>query len=52
MREKEIWDDWVKYDDDGFVDGLRPDAPDDVKKAYAKHLDSQTVDKYGRIERM
>lgn len=38
MREKGIWDDWVTYDEDGFVNGIREDAPDDVKRAYEKHV--------------
>lgn len=38
MRVKEIWDDWMTYDDDGFCDGIRPDAPDEVKAAYEKYL--------------
>lgn len=37
-RVKEIWDDWMTYDDDGFYNGIRPDAPDEVKVAYEKHL--------------
>lgn len=34
MREPAIWDKWAIYDDDGFLCGIRPDAPDDAKKAY------------------
>jgi len=33
MRLPQIWDDWVTYDDKG-ISGLKPDAPDDVKKAF------------------
>ncbi len=38
MRTEAIWDKWVVYDEDGFVCGIRPDAPDDVKKAYEDHV--------------
>lgn len=38
MRVEEIWDKWMTYDDDGFCSGIRPDAPDEVKAAYEKHL--------------
>ena len=38
MRTEAIWDKWMLYDEDGFVCGIRPDAPDDVKAAYAEHL--------------
>ncbi len=38
MRTEQIWDKWMLYDDDGFVSGIRDDAPDDVKKAYAEYV--------------
>ena len=38
VRTKEIWDDWMFYDDDGFHKGIRSDAPDEVKEAYNKYL--------------
>ena len=38
MRIEQIWDNWMMYDDDGFVSGIRDDAPDDVKKAYQEYL--------------
>ena len=37
MRTEQIWDKWVTYDEDGFVNGIDPKAPDDVKKAYAEY---------------
>ena len=52
MRIKEVWDDWMKYDDDGFYSDIRDDAPDEVKKAYAEHLKKQEVEKEnGYIEK-
>lgn len=38
MREEMIFDNWMKYDEDGFYDGLREDAPQEVKEAYEKYL--------------
>ena len=38
MRIEQIWDKWLVYDDDGFVSGVRDDAPDDVKKTYQEYL--------------
>ena len=38
MRTEQIWDKWVTYDDDGFINGIMPEAPDDVKKAYADYI--------------
>jgi hypothetical protein len=38
MRIEEVWDKWMKYDEDGFVCGIREDAPDEVKAAYKRHL--------------
>lgn len=45
MRLKEIWDDWMNYDEDGFYSGIRDDAPDEVKKAYAEYLKKQESEK-------
>jgi len=38
MRFKEVWDDWMLKDEHGFDCGIRPDAPDDVKKAYEQYV--------------
>lgn len=38
MRIENVWDKWVTYDDDGFVNGISPEAPEDVKKAYAEYI--------------
>ena len=37
-RKEEIWDAWVTYGEDGFVNGIRSDAPENVKEAYAKYM--------------
>lgn len=44
MREEMVFDKWMKIDKDGFFDGLRDDAPDEVKKAYAEYLEKQETD--------
>lgn len=41
MREKEIWFDWATYDDDGFVNGIREDAPEEAKKSYKQYLEEK-----------
>ena len=33
-RERPIWWDWATFGEDGFLDGIAEDAPDDMKKAY------------------
>ena len=38
MRIEEVWDCWLEYDEDGFVSGIREDAPDGVKEAYSEYL--------------
>lgn len=38
MRIENVWDKWMTYDVDGFVNGIRSDAPEDVKKAYAEYM--------------
>ncbi len=31
------WIEHATYDEDGFVNGVTDDAPDEVKQAYKKH---------------
>ena len=38
MREPMIFDDWTVTDEDGFVCGVREDAPDEVKNAYEEYM--------------
>lgn len=45
MRIEQIWDKWMLYDDDGFCSGIRPDAPEDVKKAYKEYVAEQEAAK-------
>lgn len=33
---KPIWYEYATFDNDGFVNGIRNDAPEDVKEAYRK----------------
>lgn len=50
MRVEEIWDKWVTYDDDGFYSGIREDAPNEVKEAYAKYVsDREAAMKAGKL---
>lgn len=52
MRMEAIWDKWMIYDDDGFCFGIRPDAPEDVKKAYNQHISEQeTLKETGMIQK-
>ena len=52
MRTEAIWDKWMQCDEDGFYDGLKPDAPDEVKEAYAKFLaDQEAAMKAGPIQK-
>ena len=36
-----IFDDWTVTDEDGFVCGVREDAPEEVKRAYKKYMAEQ-----------
>lgn len=38
MLDDAIWLDWTTHDEDGFVNGIREDAPEEAKQAYQKHL--------------
>ena len=37
MRTEQIFDKWLTYDDDGFVNGIDPKAPEEAKRAYAEY---------------
>ena len=37
MRTEQIFDKWLTYNEDGFVNGIDPKAPEEVKKAYAEY---------------
>ena len=52
MREKQIWDDWVKYNNAGYINGIRDDAPDDVKKSYEEYMKKQSLDVESKTDRM
>ena len=37
MEIKPIWADYATYDDDGFVNGVREDAPEKAKLAFMEY---------------
>ena len=41
MRSEAIWDQWMEYDEEEYCNVLRPDAPEEVKKAYEKYKAEQ-----------
>lgn len=41
MMTAPIWYKYATFDDDGFVDGIRDDAPEDVKRAYEEYIEEQ-----------
>lgn len=50
MRIKEIWDDWVVCDEDGFRCGLSESSPQEVKKAYEDFLKKENENLLERIK--
>ena len=36
-KEQMPWVDYATYDEDGFINGVREDTPEEVKKAYKEH---------------
>ena len=52
MRERQIWDDWVKYNNAGYINGIRDDAPDDVKKSYEEYMKKQSLDVESKTDRI
>lgn len=41
METAPIWYEYVVYDEEGDVSGVRDDAPQDVKDAYQAYIDRQ-----------
>lgn len=39
MRIPGTWNEWAKYDEDGFLCGIREDAPEEAKKEYEQYLE-------------
>lgn len=50
LRVKEIWDDWVIYDEDGFRCGIKDDAPDKVEKVYNDFLKKEQENQKNNIK--
>ena len=44
MRMEAVWDKYMKYDDDGFCCGIRDDAPEEVKRAYAEYTKAREAE--------
>lgn len=34
METEPVWFKYATFDDDGFVNGVREDAPEEIKRAY------------------
>ena len=37
MEVEPIWYKYATFDEDGFVNGVRDDAPEEIKEAYREH---------------
>lgn len=37
MRLPGKWHEWAEYDEEGFLCGIREDAPDEAKKEYEEY---------------
>lgn len=40
-RHRPVWWDWATFGDDGFLNGISEDAPDEMKEAYMDFLREQ-----------
>lgn len=38
MMLKPSWYDYATYDNDGFINGIKDDAPDEAKEAYKEYI--------------
>lgn len=41
MELEPVWFKYATFDEDGFVNGIRADAPEDAKEAYKAYQDAQ-----------
>lgn len=41
MRLEPIWWEWTIANENGFMCGIRDDAPEDIKKEYEKYLEEK-----------
>lgn len=41
MESEPIWFKYATFDEDGFVSGIRDDAPEDVKEAYRAYKEEE-----------
>lgn len=41
MITEPIWREYATYDEDGYVSGVRDDAPQEAKDAYRKYVEEQ-----------
>ncbi len=53
MMEMPVWADYVVVSDDGLITGLRDDAPEEAKEAYAemKREEQRYIDNGEKIPR-
>lgn len=36
MELEPVWYEYATFDEDGFVNGISPDAPEEIRKVYEK----------------
>lgn len=41
MMIEPIWWKWAKFGDDGYLCGIKEDAPEEIKKEYEKFLEEE-----------
>lgn len=41
MNIEPIWADYATYDDEGFINGVTEDAPEEVKRAFYKYQEEK-----------
>ena len=44
MEVEPIWAEYATFDDDGFIDGIREDAPEDAKEAFREYQEGRRRD--------
>lgn len=50
MQEKPRFWDYITTDDDGFMNGIRSDAPEDIKKEYDDFIKRENENKIKGIK--
>lgn len=50
MEKRKNWIDWATYDEDGFINGIMDNAPEDARLSYEQYLKEKESQKKRNIK--